>query len=319
MIFSRFLNRFTNSFRNDRLISKLHKFHYIVDRNLLKYMTSSVWKSKGTFLSVNNKSIFVIDEGNAAETLVILHGYPTSSFDYYKVLPQLAEKYRVIIHDHIGFGFSDKPVNYSYSLIDQATMALELWKYLGLKKVTLLAHDYGTSVATEILARHNNNEIDLQIDKLILCNGSMHIELAQMRTIQKLLKGRFGKYIAKLTNYFIFSRNLRSVYFDTTTVTDHELQQMWSQIKYNNGKKVIYLISRYNNERYTLWNRWIGALKETQISTKIVWATEDPVAVKAMAELLTKEIPNNKLYWLENCGHFSMLESPEEWCRLVLK
>ena len=290
-------------------------------------MNSNDWRSKGSNIKINNHNILVIDECNVSlsevenskETLVILHGYPTSSFDYYKVLPSLAKKYRVIIHDHVGFGFSDKPQNYSYSLIDQATIALELWKQLGLEKVTLLAHDYGTSVATEILARHNNNEIDLQIDNLILCNGSMHIELAQMRTIQKLLKGRFGKYVALLTNFAIFSKNLRNVYFDKSKVTKDELRQMWQQLEYNNGKKVIYLISRYNNERYTHWNRWIGALKETQIPTKLVWAENDPVAVKEMAELLTTEIPNNKLYWLKNCGHFSMLECPNEWAELVLK
>ena len=99
-------------------------------------------------------SIFVIDteKDSPKETLVILHGYPTSSFDYYKVLPELSKRYRVILHDHVGLGFSDKPIDYSYSLKDQATIALQLWKQLELKKVTLLAHDYGTSVATEILA-----------------------------------------------------------------------------------------------------------------------------------------------------------------------
>lgn len=284
-------------------------------------MTALDWKNNGSFINIGTHAIFIIDTDKNAlkETLVILHGYPTSSYDYYKVLPELSKKYRVIIHDHLGFGFSDKPQGYSYSLIEQATIALKLWKQLGLKKVTLLAHDYGTSVATEILARHNSSQINLHINKLILCNGSMHVELAQMRTIQKLLKGRFGKYVAKLTNFTIFSKNLRNVYFDKTKTTKEELRQMWHQIKYNNGKRVIYLISRYNNERYTHWNRWIGALKETQIPTKIVWATEDPVAVKEMAELLTTEIPNNELYWLENCGHFPMLEKPKEWSDLILK
>ena len=284
-------------------------------------MTASNWKSKGHFINVNGHFVFVIDtDKNASkDTLLILHGYPTSSYDYYKVLPELSKKYRVIIHDHVGFGFSDKPLDYSYSLIDQATIALLLWKQLELKKVTLLAHDYGTSVATEILARHNNKEIDLQIEKLMLCNGSMHIELSQLRTIQKLLKGRFGKYIAKLTNYFIFSKNLRNVYYYKSKISKEELQQMWQQIEYNNGKKVIHLVSDYINQRYTHWNRWIGALKETQVETQIIWAKEDPVAVKEIAELLASEIPNNNLHWIENCGHFPMLECPEKWTALVLK
>jgi pimeloyl-ACP methyl ester carboxylesterase len=284
------------------------------------------WKNKGKLINVFNRNLFVIDTlvssnaiDNNKETLVILHGYPTSSYDYYKVLPALSKQYRVIIHDHLGFGFSDKPLDYSYSLIEQADFALQLYKQLGIKKVTLLAHDYGTSIATEILARHNSNEINLQIDQLILCNGSMHIELSQLRTIQKLLKGRFGKYVAKLTNYVIFSKNLRNVYFDKTKITKEELQQMWQQIEYNKGKKVIHLVSDYINQRYTHWDRWIGALKETQITTKIIWAKEDPVAVKEIAKLLATEIKNNELFWIEKCGHFPMLEKPKKWTELVLK
>ena len=130
-------------------------------------MTLIEWKNKGNFVQVENHTLFVIDTGIDAskETLVILHGYPTSSFDYYKVLPELATKYRVIIHDHLGFGFSDKPLTYSYALKDQATIALLLWKQLGIKKVILFAHDYGTSVATEIIARHNASKISLHIEQ----------------------------------------------------------------------------------------------------------------------------------------------------------
>ena len=282
-------------------------------------MESLEWKNKGKLFTVYDKNIFVIDEGKSNETLVILHGYPTSSYDYYKVLPELSKHFRVIIHDHLGFGFSDKPIEYSYSLIEQADVALQLWKQLGLTKVTLLAHDYGTSIATEILARHNKQQIDLQINNLILSNGSMHIELSKLRIIQKLLRNKVtGKWVAKLTNYPIYKKNIRNVYFDKSKITNNELQEMWFQLEHNNGRKVIHFLSNYINERYTFWHRWIGALKETKIPTKIVWAKNDPVAVDIIADVLAIEIPNNDLFWIDNCGHFPMLEKPNEWVQLVL-
>lgn len=282
-------------------------------------MNSLYWKNKGKFHKIFDKNVFVIDEGNSEETMVILHGYPTSSYDYYKVLPNLIKKYRVIIHDHLGFGFSDKPLDYSYSLIEQADVALQLWKQLELKKVTLLAHDYGTSVCTEILARHNKNQIDLDIKKLILCNGSMHIEMSKLRTIQKLLKNKLtGKFVASLTNYPIFRKNMRNTYFDTSKATNEELKEMWFQLEYNNGRKVIHLLSNYINERYFFWNRWIGALKETQIPTKILWAKNDPIAIPIIAETLHSEIFNSELIWMEKTGHFLMIENPKTWCDLVL-
>ena len=278
------------------------------------------WRNKGKFITVFGRKIFVIDTGENKETLAILHGYPTSSYDYYKVLPALSEKYNVIIHDHLGFGFSDKPLEYSYSLIEQSDVALQLWKQLGLKKITLLAHDYGTSVATEILAKINRQQVDLEVVKIILCNGSMHIELSQLRTIQKLLKNKItGKWVAKLASYSIFKKNISNVYFDKSQVTEEELNAMWFQLQYKNGRKVIHFISNYLNERYFFWYRWIGALKETQIPTKIVWAKNDLVAVAAIAKLLSKEIPNNDLFWIENCGHFPMLEKPKEWVAFVLE
>ena len=291
-------------------------------------MTANDWKSKGEFITVNDRKLFVIDTSSffssedkiPTETMVILHGYPTSSYDYYKVLPELSKHYRVIVHDHLGFGFSDKPLNYSYSLLDQADLALQLWQQLGVKKVHLLAHDYGTSVATEIIARNNNHELTIEIEKLTLCNGSMHIELSQLRTIQKLLKNKWlGKYVAKLTTYAIFSKNLRNVYFDKTKVSNNELKDMWMQLEYNEGRKVIHKLSQYINERYTYWNRWIGALKETNLQTNIVWAKNDPVAVPAIARLIATEISNNKLFWIENTGHFPMLENPDEWLNCILK
>ena len=291
-------------------------------------MTANDWKSKGEFITVNDRKLFVIDTSSffssdnkiPTETMVILHGYPTSSYDYYKVLPELSKHYRVIIHDHLGFGFSDKPLDYSCSLLDQADVALQLWQQLGVKKTHLLAHDYGTSVATEIIARNNNHELTIEIEKLTLCNGSMHIELSQLRTIQKLLKNKWlGKYVAKLTTYAIFSKNLRNVYFDKTKVSNNELKDMWMQLEYNDGRKVIHKLSQYINERYTYWNRWIGALKETNLQTNIVWAKNDPVAVPAIARLIATEISNNKLFWIENTGHFPMLENPDEWLNCILK
>ncbi|WP_442266421.1 alpha/beta fold hydrolase [Tenacibaculum sp. ZS6-P6] len=283
-------------------------------------MTSNEWVKKGEFRTVFNHKIFTVDAGEKDKPiLVILHGYPTSSYDYYKVLNQLTKKYRVIVHDHLGYGFSDKPKEYSYSLIEQADVALALWKQLGVSKFTLLAHDYGTSIATEIIARLNKKQIDVTIEEFILCNGSVHIELSQLRLIQKLLKNKLtGKHVAKLSNEYIFSKNIRNVYFDKKKVTNEELKEMWIQLTHNDGKAVIHKLSNYINERYFFWHRWIGALKTTTIPTKIVWPKNDPVAVYKMAELLHKEIQNNTLYTLNNSGHFPMLETPKEWVSYVL-
>jgi pimeloyl-ACP methyl ester carboxylesterase len=129
---------------------------------------------------------------------------------------------------------SDKPLEYSYSIIELAGIALQLWKQMGLTNVTLLAHDYGTSIATEILARHNKQQINLQIDQLILCNGSMHIELSKLCVIQKLLRNKITrKWVAKLTNFSLYKKNLQNIYFDKKKISNEELQEMWFQLLHN--------------------------------------------------------------------------------------
>ncbi len=283
-------------------------------------MTAENWKSKGKFYSVANQNIFVIDEGSSLDTIVILHGYPTSSYDYSKILPELSKHYRVVIHDHLGFGFSDKPKSYTYSLIDQADFALQLWHKIGLKEVTILAHDYGTSVAKEILARKNHNLILLKIKRIFLCNSSMRLEYLHLRNMDKLLKDKkLGRYIARLTNYGF--RKIKDKFQNTNLNpeihTNYDINKVWDKLDTSEGKNEILLLSNFINERYTFWHRWTEALKESEIPIKIIWEKSDPVAIKEIAIVLATEEINENLEWIENERYFSILENPTNWLNLV--
>jgi pimeloyl-ACP methyl ester carboxylesterase len=283
-------------------------------------MTADNWKSRGKFYTIAGKKIFVVDEGSSLQTIVILHGYPTSSFDYSRILPELSKHYRVIIHDHLGFGFSDKPKSYTYSLIDQADFALQLWHKMGLKEVTILAHDYGASVAKEILARKNHNLIPLKIKRILLCNSSMRLEYLHLRNMDKLLKDKkLGRYIARLTNYGFkkIKDKFKNKNLNPEIHTNYDINKVWDQLDTSEGKNEIHLLSNFINERYTFWHRWTEALKESEIPIKIVWEKSDPVAIKEIAIVLATENINENLEWIENERHFSILENPTNWLNLV--
>jgi len=286
-------------------------------------MNAQQWFDKGRLVEVNGKNLFVVDTDPHSNkpVMVILHGYPTCSFDYYKALDYLSQDFRVIVHDHLGFGYSDKPKDYSYSLLEQAKFALNLWQQLGVNHAHILAHDYGTSVATEILARDNENNIgSLNIDSVTLCNGSIHIEFAQLRTIQILLLNRFtGPIVVQLSNKNTLKRNLKNIYFDQTAIDQPEINALWAMMTFNKGKSVLHKTTQYIKQRYTYWDRWIGALKETELPINIVWAKNDPVAVLKIAETIHEETKNSELTLLENLGHFPMLEDPEKWAQAVIK
>jgi pimeloyl-ACP methyl ester carboxylesterase len=285
-------------------------------------MTAENWKDKGKFVTIDNKKIFVIDEGNNPGTLVILHGYPTSSYDYCRVIPELSHYFRIIIHDHLGFGFSDKPDSLTYSLIDQADIALKLWSKLGLKSVSILAHDYGTSIAKEILARKNHNLIPIRINKMYLCSSSMRLEHLHLRNVDKLLKDRkLGKYISRLTSYGYrkIKRKFKKENINYQLQKDYDIKDMWNQMDSTEGQKEVHFLSNYINERYTYWHRWTNALKETQIPVKIFWEKTDPVAIKEIAIVLATENENKYLVWIENVRHYSILETPNSWIKLVFE
>jgi len=283
------------------------------------YKRQIQWQSLGQYFDYKNHKIWYLDQGNAKEYILVLHGYPTSSYDYFKILETLSSTYRVIIPDHLGFGLSDKPKNYSYSLVDQADVIEALINKLNIEQCHLIAHDYGTSIATELIARHNSANLSFEIDQLILCNGSIHIEFSQLRLIQKLLLNKvIGPTIAPFISLKTFERNMRNIFYNADSLSQEEVKIMWQFIEYNKGKRVIPKITQYIRERRSKWDRWIGGLKKTQLNTLILWSAEEPVAVPIIAKTLNSEIKNSHIIWLENCGHFPMLECPEDWVKPVM-
>uniref|UniRef100_A0A8D2MD26 AB hydrolase-1 domain-containing protein n=1 Tax=Zonotrichia albicollis TaxID=44394 RepID=A0A8D2MD26_ZONAL len=117
------------------------------------------WKSSGSFFTYKDLNIFYRDSSGAvgsSDVVVLLHGFPTSSYDWSKIWEGLTQRFhRVIALDFLGFGFSDKPRPHGYSIFEQATIVEGLLRHLGLRhqRINLVAHDYGDTVAQELLHR----------------------------------------------------------------------------------------------------------------------------------------------------------------------
>jgi pimeloyl-ACP methyl ester carboxylesterase len=277
-------------------------------------MEIEAWKQKGEFLDVYGHSVFYIQQKSDQPVVCFLHGYPSASYDYHKILPIIENDYAIFLHDHPGFGFSTKKENYSYSFFEQAEVAIELWRKAGLKEIHLVAHDYGCTVANEIIVRKMQGYEPVKIKTVTFCNGSTHIELANLKFIQKILAHPYwGKWVAKLSNEPLFIQSMKDIWYDKSVFDVTEMRKLYRLLMLNSSDEVFHKVSQYNNERRKFWHRWIGALKSIDFPTHILWAQQDPIAVQAIAELLHQEIPNSKYTKLENCGHYPMLEKPKEW------
>lgn len=280
----------------------------------------AAWRARGSEVEVLGRSVFYVDTGpGAGEPILVLHGFPSSTLDFHRVIDRLGENHRVVLHDHLGFGLSDKPENYSYSLLEQAEVALALWRQLGIERGHLVAHDYGTSVATELLARRERGLLDFAPRSLTLCNGSVLIELASLRLSQRIARSpHLGPAFGRLVFAGYFKRVMRRLWGDPSRVAEQDLEAMWRGIVYRDGRLRVHQISRYIDERYRFRERWVGALRRLDLPTLILWARRDPVAVPAIAEGLAECIPGARLEWLDDLGHYPMLEDPDAWAEVLL-
>ena len=284
------------------------------------------WKSQGEFISYGTfgHQLFVKEYGvqtaSSDKTLLLLHGFPESSYSYHAVIDGLRELFdRIILFDMLGYGFSDKPTeHYTYSLFEQADTAFQVWQHFGIKGGHLLSHDMGDSVATEILARSENNILpgwfSDGLQSLTFTNGSMVLELAKLRVTQKILLSRFGPLMKNMTTFPLFQQQVKSAH-GNDKLSDKDIRILWESNQIQNGRQKTYLTIKYLNDRKRFEKtRWLPALSQTSLPIHICWGSDDAVANVKMAYYLKEEVCKKAtLTIMDGLGHFCQLASPEIW------
>lgn len=283
-------------------------------------MNLTDWKNKGNYFKYKTHQIFTIDEGvSVGEVLLLIHGFPTASWDWWQMWNNLSTRFRVLTLDMIGFGFSAKPKKYPYSIFDQADLVEQLLKSKQIKSVKILSHNYGDTVAQELLARFNarkkHKETGLIIESICFLNGGLFPESHQPLFIQKVLMSPFGSLVARLFTRKKLGTNFKKIFGPNTQPTEKELDEFWKLINHNGGKYIFHLLIRYMQERKDNRKRWVEAIQQTTIPIRLIDGTADPISGQNMADRYKEIIPNPDVIELENIGHFPLIEAPE----LVLK
>ena len=284
-------------------------------------MTLKEWKAAGHYFKHKQHQIFVREEG-AGEILLLIHGFPTASWDWHLLWPKLVEKYHVIAPDLLGFGFSNKPRNYPYSILDQANMIEALLQDKKIERVKIISHDYGDTVAQELLARFNarqsKGEKGLEINHLCLLNGGLFPEVHRPLLVQKVLMSPLGGLVSRLFNRKKLGKNFKNIFGPNTQPTEAELDDFWTLIEGNGGRYVFHLLIRYMAERVQYRDRWVGALQDTKIPLRFINGLADPISGAHMAQRYQELIPNPDVVELEDIGHFPLIEAPQAVLRHFL-
>lgn len=279
------------------------------------------WKDRGKTFDFEGYPIFYMDEG-AGPALVCLHGFPTASWDWSWIWPELIRRFRVIAPDMIGFGFSTKPRNFDYTLRAQATLHEHLLDRLGIDSAHLLAHNYGDSVAQELLARFEERRINqrpgLRIRTVCFLNGGIIPGEHRPRLIQRLLISPIGPLVSRLTNRRSFNRSFSEIFGSATQPGPDELDQFWSLIEYNAGRRVLHRLIQYMRERIEFKDRWVGVLQRSPVPMRFINGPEDPVSGRHMAQAYKRIVPNPDVVYLEGIGHYPQVEAPAKTLQCFL-
>ncbi|MFO0762345.1 MAG: alpha/beta fold hydrolase [Byssovorax sp.] len=253
------------------------------------------------------------DEGEGPALLVI-HGFPTASWDFHPLWADLTARFRVIAPDLLGFGDSDKPRDHDYSILDQASMIEGLMADRKVARAHLFAHDYGDTVAQELLARHEERtargEAGLGIGSIVLLNGGLFPEAHRARFIQKLLASPIGGLLGRFTSRRTFEAGLRGVFGPNTQPSAQILGELWDLFERNDGKRVVHLILGYLAERRRHRERWVEPLRTTAIPIRFIDGLLDPVSGAHMVARYRELVPRPDVVELPGVGHYPQVEDP---------
>lgn len=248
--------------------------------------------------------------------LLLLHGFPTASWDWNKIWNRLlAHRFRLIAPDFIGFGFSDKPRNYRYSIMDQADLVESLVGELGIEKAHVLAHDYGDTVMQELLARdidrREAGEEGVQYLSVALLNGGLFPETHMARRIQKLLLSRIGFVLTWFMGKEKLTKSFQEIFGPNTQASDQEMDEFWQLIAYKKGKYNFHKLIHYMTDRINNRERWVACLQNSPVPVRVIDGAYDPISGAHMVARYRELIPNPDTVLLENIGHYPQTEAPE--------
>jgi pimeloyl-ACP methyl ester carboxylesterase len=246
----------------------------------------------------------------AGPTVILLHGFPTWSYDYAEVAEDLARDHDVITLDFLGYGASDKPNPYEYSVAESADIVEDLVADLGLGPVRLVVHDYGGIVGQELLDRVLAGRPGVRITDLVILNCGIVYSAYRPTRLQKLL---ILPVIGRLLAGRISADRLRSALdaLRGPPLTDTEFDDLWLGISRQDGHKLAHLHIRYNAERAVHHARWEAALANWAGPVRLVWGLDDPVSGRHVLEKATVLLPNAEIHRLPGVGHFPQSEAPQ--------
>lgn len=266
------------------------------------------------YASVSGQKLFYREAGSRnAPTIVLLHGFPSSSHMFRDLIPKISGRFHVIAPDYVGFGYSDAPAakqfKYTFDNLAAHTERL-LFHELGLKKFSIYVQDYGAPIGYRIASQHPE-----AIEAIVVQNGNAYAEgigqafdpmkpfwkertAATEEPVRQLLK--------KETTIFQYTHGTKEP--DLISPDAYTFDQFFLD---RAGNDAIQLDLLYNYQsNVELYEHWQEYFRATQPRMLIVWGMNDPFFTVEGAKAYQKDIPEAELHLIDT-GHFALEDSSD--------
>ena len=274
------------------------------------------WTSTTEFNNNLEVQVFYHTFGNRSNpALLLVHGYPTSSFDFSELITYLQDDYFIAALDFPGFGFSDKPQNgYSYMLEDDAKLLDHfVTNILGWERFHMYTHDRGVSVGLAFLGNYlDNPDPGYEITYHFLSNSGMYLPLATLSQGQ-------SQILHPVRGPELIARNKAR----PRLTSGPELRVANADIQaFNDGIGARLGVGKYLLERAANEHRWLENLPRSPVPVCYLWGLRDSVNPVRIANYVWHTYLNDRdvessLWYLPTAGHYPQRDKPAEVAEVV--
>jgi pimeloyl-ACP methyl ester carboxylesterase len=292
------------------------------------------WRNRGGHFSwrpaqgnASAVEIFHVEMGDpSAPVLLLIHGWPTSSIDWFEVANQLSGRFRVCALDFPGYGFSDKPQGWGYSLTrDEELIEFYLSEVIGADASVVVAHDRGDSVALLHAARCAEGRSAVRLEHLVLSNANIFLPLSNLTQAQRqaLDAQSWSQAAAAVTPSLLAEGMGATMFTPPRKAGDPEVEALTATFAYDDGVKVLHEGIQYLVERSKDEQRWLTALANAPFPVTVMWGLYDKVSPPRVAsyvwnEYLMLKPGGNRLYFIPDANHYLQVDRPDAFVKVLL-
>ena len=267
-----------------------------------------VYPFRSHFLNLGENNLHYVDEGEG-QPILMLHGNPTWSFYYRNLVQTFSPKFRTIVPDHMGCGMSDKPQNYDYSLETHILNAYKLIKFLDLKKIILVVHDWGGAIGFGLVTRYPE-----LFDRIVILNTAAYPSEHIPRRINLLRQGKFGEWLTRKLNLFAWPAT-----FMTTEKTLPKAIKEGYLLPYDSWDNRI-AVARFvqdipmekDHKTFKTLSEIEKNLPDLKHTKLILWGGKDFCFNHHFFERWIEIYPDAPAHWFAKAGHYILEDIPEE-------